>query len=114
MKIRELKTFIVGNPPPGFGGRYFIFLKLVTDNGIEGIGEVYTATFGPNAVAAMIEDVFERHVVGARSVPHRGLWRKVYGRGYTQRPDMIADGRPLGHRDGLLGHHRQGGGQARL
>ena len=47
MKIKDLKTFIVGNPPPGFGGRYFIFVKLTTDNGIEGIGEVYCDTFGP-------------------------------------------------------------------
>ena len=28
MKIAELKTFVVGNPPPAFGGRYFLFLKL--------------------------------------------------------------------------------------
>jgi hypothetical protein len=25
MKIAELKTFVVGNPPPAFGGRYFVF-----------------------------------------------------------------------------------------
>ncbi len=31
MKIAELKTFVVGNPPPAFGGRYFLFLKLKTD-----------------------------------------------------------------------------------
>ena len=36
MKIKDLKTFVVGNPPPHFGGRYFIFLKLITDDGIEG------------------------------------------------------------------------------
>ena len=35
MKIHSLKTFIVRNPPPFNGGRYFIFLKLVTDDGIE-------------------------------------------------------------------------------
>ena len=45
MKIKDLKTFIVGNPPPGFGGRYFVFVKLVNDDGLEGIGEVYSATF---------------------------------------------------------------------
>src|SRR5207248_4334281 len=39
LKITGLKTFIVGNPPPMTGGRYFIFLKLVTDSGIEGVGE---------------------------------------------------------------------------
>ena len=51
VKIAGLKTWIVGNPPPGFGGRYFIFLKLVTDNGIEGVGEVYAATFDPKVDA---------------------------------------------------------------
>ena len=43
MKIAELKTFVVGNPPPAFGGRYFLFLKLKTACGIEGVGEVYAA-----------------------------------------------------------------------
>ena len=88
MKITELKTFIVGNPPPAFGGRYFIFLKLKTDNGIEGVGEVYAASFGPRAIVAMIEDVFERHVQGADPFRTETLWRNVYGRGYSGRPDI--------------------------
>ena len=65
MRIAGFRTWVVGNPPPHFGGRYFIFVKLVTDSGIEGIGEVYAATFGPHVVARMVEDVCERHVVGA-------------------------------------------------
>jgi len=88
LKIRELKTFIVGNPPPQAGGRYFIFLKLVTDNGIEGIGEVYNATFAPEVVARMIEDVFEHHVEGMDPFRIETLWRNVYGRGYSMRPDI--------------------------
>ena len=88
MKITELETFVVGNPPPHFGGRYFIFLKLVTDDGIEGIGEVYTATFGPHIVARMIEDVCARHVIGADPFRIERLWRDVYGRGYSGRPDI--------------------------
>ena len=88
MKIRELKTFVVGNPPPGFGGRYFIFLKLVTDNGIEGVGEVYTATFGPHVVARMIADVVERHVIGSDPFHIEAMSRRIYGRGYSARPDM--------------------------
>ena len=88
MKIAELKTFVVGNPPPRFGGRYFIFLKLMTDNGIEGLGEVYAASFGRKAMVAMIEDVFERHVLGADPFRIEALWRNVYGRGYSRRPDI--------------------------
>src|SRR5271157_4215567 len=88
MKIAELKTFVVGNPPPAFGGRYFLFLKLKTACGIEGVGEVYAASVAPKAIIAMIEDVFERHVEGADPFRIEALWRKVYGRGYTGRPDV--------------------------
>jgi galactonate dehydratase len=88
MKIAELKTFIVGNPPPAFGGRYFIFLKLKTECGIEGVGEVYAASFAPRAIVAMIEDVFEHHALGADPFRIEALWRNVYGRGYSSRPDI--------------------------
>ena len=88
MKIKDLKTFVVGNPPPHFGGRYFIFLKLITDDGIEGVGEVYCATFAPDVIVKMIEDVFERHVEGIDPFHIEKLWRNVYGRGYTLRPDV--------------------------
>ncbi|MEO5632290.1 mandelate racemase/muconate lactonizing enzyme family protein [Gaiella sp.] len=88
MVIAKLETFVVGNPSPGFGGKYFIFLKLTTDDGIEGIGEVYTATFGPHVVTQMIEDVCGRHVIGADPFRIERLWRDVYGQGYSGRPDI--------------------------
>ena len=92
MKIVDVKTFVVGNPPPRFGGRYFIFLKLTTDSGITGVGEVYVATFSPHLVARMIEDVAERHFIGADPFKIETLWRQVYGRGYALRPDITLGG----------------------
>ncbi|MEF8833722.1 MAG: mandelate racemase/muconate lactonizing enzyme family protein [Halofilum sp. (in: g-proteobacteria)] len=88
MKITNVETIVVGNPPPYFGGRYFIFVKLTTDNGIEGIGEVYSATFGPGTVERMVAEVAERHVVDADPFHIEHLWHCVYGRGYSQRPDI--------------------------
>ena len=88
MKIKELKVFIVGNPPPGWGGRYFTFVKLTTDTGITGIGECYCATFGPKAMTAMIEDTYGRYVEGMDPFHIEALWRKVYGSGFTHRPDV--------------------------
>ena len=87
MKLTDCEVFVVGNPPPRKGGRYFIFVKLTTADGITGIGEVYAATFGPHLVAEMVRDVFARHFEGAD--PHRieHLWRVTYGSGYTLRPD---------------------------
>ncbi len=88
MKITDVKTFVVGNPPPHFGGRYFIFLKLLTDSGIEGVGEVYAATFSPHIIALMIEDVCERHIVDHDPFKIERMWRRVYGAGYNLRPDV--------------------------
>ncbi len=88
MRIAAFRTWVVGNPPPHFGGRYFVFVQLTTDDGIVGVGEVYAATFGAHTVARMIEDVCERHVVGADPFRIEALWRDVYGRGYSLRPDI--------------------------
>ena len=87
MKLTDCEVFVVGNPPPRKGGRYFIFVKLTTNDGIVGIGEVYAATFGPHVVADMVRDVFARHFDGVD--PHRieHLWRMTYGSGYSARPD---------------------------
>ena len=87
MKVIDLKTWIVGNPPPQYGGRYFIFVKLTTSNGISGVGEVYSATFSPNVIVAMIEDIFSRHVEGMDPCRVEDLWRQVYSAGFTMRPD---------------------------
>jgi len=88
MKITDFETFVVGNPPPHFGGRYFIFVKLTTDTGISGIGEVYAATFSPHVIAAMIEDTCERNIVGHDPHHIEALWRRIYGTGYSARPDI--------------------------
>jgi galactonate dehydratase len=87
MKLESVKVFVVGNPPPSFGGRYFIFLKLRTSCGVEGVGEVYAATFGPHVVAKMIEDVFARRLEGQDPTQIESLWRRAHGSGYTLRPD---------------------------
>lgn len=88
MKIFDFETFVVGTPPPHFGGKYFIFIKLISDDGIVGYGEVYAATFGPETVRHMVADVATRHVVGSDPFNIERLWRRVYGRGYTLRPDV--------------------------
>ena len=47
MKLKDLEIFVVGTPPPGWGGRYWIFVKVTTDDGIVGYGEVYASSVGP-------------------------------------------------------------------
>lgn len=92
MKIIEFQTFVVENPPPHFGGPYWVFVKLTTDNGSAGFGEAYGIPFHPTIAVQMIEDVFERYVLGADPFKIEQLWRLIYSTGYTQRPDTSIAG----------------------
>ena len=92
MKLKDLEIFVVAPPAPGWGGRYWIFTKLTADNGIVGYGECYAATVGPKAMRAVIEDVFERHMLGENPENIELMFRRVYSSGFTQRPDLTVMG----------------------
>ena len=92
MKLRDIETFVVGNPPPHFGGRYFVFVKLTTDGGVSGVGEAYCVPFEPHLVAKMIEDVFGRYMAGQDTHDIESMWRRVYSSGFTQHPDLTLMG----------------------
>ncbi len=92
MKISEVETFVVGNPPPHFGGLYWVFAKLTTDGGVSGYGEAYSVPFHPRVVEEMIRDVCERHVIGADPFKIERLWRIIYSSGYTQRSGLAIMG----------------------
>ena len=40
LKITGVETFAVRNPPPHWGGRGWVFVKLLSSSGIVGYGEV--------------------------------------------------------------------------
>lgn len=88
MKIVSAKTFVVGTPAPHDGGAFWVFVKLTTDSGVEGIGEVYAVPFHPAVVEKMINDVVERYVIGTSPFDIEALWRRAYSAGFTQRPDV--------------------------
>ncbi|HEX6299351.1 MAG TPA: mandelate racemase/muconate lactonizing enzyme family protein [Acidimicrobiia bacterium] len=92
MKIVGLETFVVANPPPSLGGRYFTFVKLTSSDGIVGFGEAYVATFHPGVVSSMLVDVAERHLIGRDPFDIELFWRRAYSRGFTQRPDASLQG----------------------
>ena len=65
MKISNVRTYPVRSPDPGHGGPAFLFIKLTTDGGVAGIGEIFCTPFSPPVAATMTEDVCERLVIGA-------------------------------------------------
>ena len=79
MKITDHKTYVVASPPPHQGGPYFIFLKLTTDDNIEGFGEVYGVPFSLDKVTQLIEDIIvEGYVVGWNPIQAEELRRTIY------------------------------------
>jgi galactonate dehydratase len=92
MKLKDLEVIVTSPPAPGWGGRYWILVKLTTNDGIVGWGECYASSVGPNAMRAVIEDVFERHMQGENPENVELMFRRVYSSGFTQRPDLSAIG----------------------
>jgi len=92
MRIVSLETHVVAVPPPHLGGMYWLFVTLKTDDGIEGVGEIYAATFHPRAMVPVIEDVFERYLLGHDPHHIERFFRQVYSSGFTQRPDLTMMG----------------------
>ncbi|QPH54598.1 mandelate racemase/muconate lactonizing enzyme family protein [Pontivivens ytuae] len=92
MRLDHAEVHVVANPPPGFGGRYFILVKVVAEGGLHGWGEVYAAAVGPEAMRAVILDVFARHMRGRDVAEVEAMYRAVHSSGFTQRPDPTVMG----------------------
>lgn len=92
MKLANCEVIVTAPPAPGWGGQYWILVKLTTTDGIVGWGEAYATTVGPVAMTAVIEDVFGRHFDGANPEDVELLFRRTYSSGFTQRPDLTVMG----------------------
>jgi len=92
MKLRDLDIIVTAPPAPGWGGRYWILVKLTTDDGIVGWGECYASSVGPEAMRAVIGDVFARHMAGQSPEDIELMFRRAYSSGFTQRPDLTVMG----------------------
>ena len=92
MRLADLDVIVTAPPAPGWGGRYWILVKVTTDTGVTGWGECYAASVGPDAMTAVLEDVFERHMAGERPENVELMFRRVYSSGFTQRPDLTVMG----------------------
>jgi L-alanine-DL-glutamate epimerase-like enolase superfamily enzyme len=92
MKLADLDIIVTAPPAPGWGGRYWILVKLTTDTGIIGWGECYASSVGPETMTAVIRDVFTRHMEGENPENIELMFRRAYSSGFTQRPDLTVIG----------------------
>ncbi|MDB3912023.1 mandelate racemase/muconate lactonizing enzyme family protein [Paracoccaceae bacterium] len=109
MKLQDLEVIVTAPPAPGWGGRYWILVKLTTDTGLDGWGECYAASVSPKAMAHVIADVFGRHMQNEHPENIEKMFRRVYSSGFTQRPDLTVMGAFSGLEIAcwdILGKHR--------
>ncbi len=92
MKVISCDTHIVATPAPNVGGMYWIFVTLTTDCGIQGVGEVYAASFHPSVMEVAIADVFDRYLKAEDPHHIENFYRQAYSSGFTQRPDLTMMG----------------------
>ncbi|MFP6823363.1 MAG: mandelate racemase/muconate lactonizing enzyme family protein [Pseudomonadales bacterium] len=97
MKVTELKTIVVEAEKPYIGGKYFLFLELLTDEGIVGIGERVAGSSYSNRLSDLksqvnlIEEFVGQFVIGQNPLNIELIWDKMYGTHHDLRhPSLYA------------------------
>ena len=88
MKIVDLKTYRVNNPTSKGLPEKWLFVKLFTDHGVEGIGEVYGVPFDFHIVEDLVKSVADRFLIDKDPFQIETFWRGAYASGYDQHPDL--------------------------
>ena len=86
MKVTGVETILLENTPPYRGGRTFLFIRLLTDEGIVGLGERPTGhTPDLKSQIALLHDIVARFVVGESPFDIEAIWQKVYASNHDYR-----------------------------
>jgi galactonate dehydratase len=75
LKITDIQTLMM-SPSPGVGG--WIFVKVVTDEGIEGIGETSVSYGGRDLTLVQHIDEMKQWVVGESPFDIEKMWQRMY------------------------------------
>ena len=79
MKIIDVDPILIRNIEPYRGGRYWLIIQLITDEGIKGLGERPTghATNLASQIS-LIQDLCEQFVFGNSPFDIERLWQRIY------------------------------------
>ena len=95
MKLTKVKPYVVKTDPPNLGGLLWFFLKLETDEGIEGWGEtaVLFSLMGlEESYEKMVEEIFITYLNGKNPIDREPLFHQLYSSLTAQHPDYVTLG----------------------
>ena len=97
MKVVDFKTMVVEGEKPYIGGRYSLFLELITDEGIVGLGEriagsAYSAHLKDiKSHVRLLEEFVGQFVIGQNPLNIELIWDRMYGTRHDLRhPSLYA------------------------
>jgi L-alanine-DL-glutamate epimerase-like enolase superfamily enzyme len=90
MRIVGFEVFPVANPNPSVGGPVWMFVRLDTDAGISGYGEIFTSSLysRPMTVAQIVADLVEQFAIGRDPADLEKFFFSIYNSHYTRSPDL--------------------------
>jgi 2-dehydro-3-deoxyphosphogalactonate aldolase len=84
VKVVDLKTMVVRNEEPFIGGKYLLFIQLLTDEGIIGLGERITGNAYSRSLSdlktqiGLIEELASQYVIGENPFNIERIWDRMY------------------------------------
>jgi 2-dehydro-3-deoxyphosphogalactonate aldolase len=79
MKIIDHEIILINNIEPYRGGRYWVFLQLITDEAIIGLGERPSGNAVKlEAQISLLRDLCEQFVTGANPFDIEALWQRIF------------------------------------
>jgi L-alanine-DL-glutamate epimerase-like enolase superfamily enzyme len=91
MRIVSAEVFAVANPTPYIGGPVWLFVRLDSDSGISGYGEMFTAQtyVRPTTLATIVEEFIEDFILGEDPTATERLFHKYYNSHYSHVGEML-------------------------
>ena len=93
--LTAVRPYVIKTAPPHKGGMHWYFLKLETDDGLEGWGE--TAVLGcfrglEQSYESLVNEIFDAHLKGENALDRERLHHKLYGKLTHLHPDYSTFG----------------------
>ncbi len=84
MKIVDVKPLVLRNDPPYIGGRYLLWVEVITDEGISGWGERVTGSGSTGDLRdleshiSLLQEYGRRFLIGENPFNIEDLWQRIY------------------------------------
>lgn len=85
------EVFAVANPEPRIGGPAWLFVRLDTDTGISGYGEIFTSSLftRPLTTARIVAEFIDDFVAGRRAADRELIYLSAYNSHYSHAGDLL-------------------------